>query len=152
MKIHSHNPVSASRPVNAPQPAARKADAREAGSASPTPNGHARLDAFASKVEKRLENALSNESLSPRQKAALEKERDDFHSLLARFESAYMDGAEGAKMDKADGMQKLLAHFSKSINHILAGGTPDAPKGTPTPIDPTGTTHGAGRGSIDLVG
>lgn len=166
MKIHSHTPVSGTKPVNAVQPQAKKSDPRElafgagvpvAGGkpdGAPTADGHARLEAFSKKIEKRFEGALAKEDLSPRQRQALEKERDRFHSMMARFEAAFLDGAEGPKGDAMQGMQKLLQSFGKSVGHIMAGGehtaTTDAPKSTPAATNVR--AGGRGREGIDLVG
>lgn len=166
MNIQRHNPVSAAKPVQAVQAPVKKADAREVASSAnepatppkveskPSETNGSRLEAFSKKIEGRFESALSSNNLTPRQQQALEKERDRFHSMLARFEAAYMDGAEGAKMDKNEGMQKLLANFAKSVNHIVAGndaGQPaDAGVVAPTNIAQRGS--GANRGGIDIVG
>ncbi len=141
MKIHSQSQVNAAKPVSAVPAPVKKNDPREVafGTGVPTgkpedapaAGGHARLDAFAQKIEKRFENALASKDLTPRQQQALEKERDRFHSMIARFEAAYMDGAEGAKMDKAEGMQKLLENFGKSVGHIVSGGSPDVADDAP---------------------
>lgn len=162
MSISSQNGVSGVRPVNAAQSLPKRTDPRETNfgagvpadlgkpEAAPAQEGHARLDAFSKKLETRFEGALKNENLSVRQREALQQERDRFHSLIARFESAYLDGAEGSKKNAADGIKKLVESFSKSVNHIVAGGE------IPTPTDgsgsTTGTTNNAGRGHIDLVG
>jgi len=162
MSISSQNSVSGIRPVTAAQPFAKRAESREAtfGAGVPTTNtgdsavppaneGHARLDAFSKQVESRFEHAINSRDLTPRQSAALQQERDRFHSLLSRFEAAYLDGAEGPRADAADGIQRLLANFSKSVNHILTGGESDE-----TPIQPNApsTAHNSGRGSVDLIG
>lgn len=155
MKIHSHNSVPASKPVQAAQSAPRKNDAREAvpAAAVPTGNGETpsapsqtRLDAYAQKIEKRFDSALASNALSPRQQQALEQERDRFHSMIARFEAAYMESPESAKMDKAAGMQKLLDSFGKSVSHILSGGEVAA-QAAPT----TNTAQRPGRGGIDTT-
>lgn len=163
MKIHSQSPVSAAKPVSAVPAPIKKNDPREVafGTGVPTgkpddapaTGGHARLDAFAQKIEKRFENALASKDLTPRQQQALEKERDRFHSMIARFEAAYMDGADSAKMDKAEGLQKLMASFTKSVNHILAGGA-DVVENAPKVPYPTAADLGTGRtrGGIDTVG
>lgn len=166
MKIHSHIPVSGTKPVNATQPLVKKGDARDVsfGAGVPTPEGkpadapagtgHARLDAFTQKVEKRFENALQSKDLSPRQQQALEKERDRFHSMVARFEAAYMDGTDSAKMNKADGLEKLLQSFGKSVSHILSGGEPTGTPGDHGTTQPAVKPQGGGRGrdGVDLVG
>lgn len=166
MSISSHNAVSGIRPVNAAQSLSKRTDPREAAfgagvpvdkgqpQAAPTAEGNARLEAFSKKIESRFESALNSEKLSPRQREALEQERDRFHSLLARFESAYLDGAEGPRKDAADGIHKLLQNFSKSVNHIVSGGVVTKPDdGTPTPTAATSaSTTFSGRGKIDLVG
>ncbi len=143
MKIHSQSSVNASKPVSAVPAPTKKNDAREVafGTGVPTPTGsnevepaaggHARLDAFTQKVEKRFEHALQAKDLSPRQQQALEKERDRFHSMVARFEAAYMDGADSAKMNKAEGLEKLMQSFTKSVNHIVSGGEPEVAKDAP---------------------
>ena len=164
MSISSHNAVSGIRPVNAAQPLAKRTDPREAApgagvpadkgqpEVAPKAEGHARLDAFSKKIESRFENALNSQKLSPRQREALEQERDRFQSLIARFESAYLDGAEGPRKDATEGIQKLLQNFSKSVNHIVSGGVLTKPDdGTAVPTAGTSTTSGA-RGKIDLVG
>lgn len=164
MSISSHNAVSGIRPVNAAQSLAKRTDPREAAPGAgvpadkgqpqpaPTAEGHARLDAFSKKIEGRFEHALNSQKLSPRQREALEQERDRFQSLLARFESAYLDGAEGPRKDAALGIQKLLQNFSKSVNHIVAGGVATKPDdGTPTTAASTSSTTNV-RGKIDLVG
>jgi hypothetical protein len=162
MSISSQNSVSGIRPVTAVQPFAKRVESREAtfGAGVPTTNagdhtvppandGHARLDAFSKRIESRFEQAIQSQNLSPRQTAALQQERDRFQSLLSRFEAAYLGGAEGPRADAADGIQRLLANFSKSVNHILTGG-----ESNETPIDPIdpSTAQNGGRGSIDLVG
>ncbi|MBL8863764.1 MAG: hypothetical protein JNK02_17375 [Planctomycetes bacterium] len=165
MKIHGHNPVSGAKPVNPIQSAARQGLAREKSPAAAgparaeapaqEPTGHARLDAFAGKLAQRFEAALSAQDLSPRQRLALEEQRDAFRSMISRFQDAYLSGAEAGKKDAAEGMQKLLAQFGKNVSHILAGGTTTGP-GPTTP----GTTDssvipaaGGGRtGGLDVVG
>jgi|GEM_PF-5015678 len=166
MNIQRHNPVSATKPVQAIQAPVKKADSREVVSSAtadvtkPTvenpsaSTGHSRLEAFGKKIEARFDNAMSSNNLSPRQHEALEKERDRFHSMLARFEAAYMDGAESGKMDKASGMQKLLAEFAKNVNHIVGGngaGTP-TDKGVEVPTALTQRGEGSSRRGIDIVG
>jgi hypothetical protein len=151
MKIHSHTPVNATKPIQTVASTPKRTDAKSdapfgagvpsAGGEQPTsPNAGAttRLEAFSQKIEKRFEQAFSSKDLSPRQQQALETERDRFHSMLARYESAYLDTREGPKLGQAEGMQKLLANFGKSIAHILSGGeasndaqAPDAPTRTP---------------------
>lgn len=166
MKIHSHNQVSATNPVRATQPQAKKSESRDLASGAsvhpadaqkagaPAGDGHARLDAFSKKIEKRFEGALAKADLTPRQRQALEQERDRFQSMIARFEAAYLDGAEAGKLDAAQGMQKLLQSFSKSVTHILSGGEPTSTPDDPTSVNSTATNPGAGRGrgGIDLVG
>ena len=102
----------------------------------------------------RFENALASQDLTPRQQQALEKERDRFHSLFSRYEAAYMDGADSAKMDKLEGMQKLLANFSKSVNHIVSGGEPAPTTDTSTAksAQPQGRVAARGPDGVDLVG
>jgi len=166
MKIHSHNAVNAPQPISPVHAPAKRNDPREvafgAGVATPTGkptdepggSGHARLDAFVEKLENRFNSALKSSDLSPRQQQALENERDRFHSMIARFEAAYLDGAESAKMDKAEGLSKLLEKFSKSVNHIVSGGDVQAPKDSPRMIDPAPVADGASRarGGIDTLG
>ncbi len=74
--------------------------------------------------------------------------------MVARFEAAYMDGADSAKMNKAEGLQKLLASFSKSVNHIVSGGDPKVADDAPKNVYPTAVALGTGRarGGIDTVG
>jgi len=166
MNIQRHNSVTNPKPVQAVQAPVKRADAREVASnandtavppkvdAQPADSSASRLEAFSKKIEGRFESALSSNTLTPRQQEALEKERDRFHSMLARFESTYMDGAESGKMDKADGMQKLLANFAKSVNHIVAGTNAGEPTDTrvATPTDITRRGSGSNRGGIDIVG
>ena len=167
MNIQRHTPVSATNPAQAVQAPVKKADPREVVATAndvsaktpvekaPTSPGHPRLEAFSKKIEARFENALSAEGLSPRQQQALEKERDRFHSMIARFEAAYMDGAESGKMDKSNGMQKLLADFAKTVNHIVAGGESGVPTDKKVMDAPTAMSHRAakpGRDGINVVG
>jgi hypothetical protein len=162
MSISSQNSVSGIRPVAAAQPFAKRVESREVtfGAGVPTTNtgdlavppandGHTRLDAFSKRIESRFEHAIQSQNLTPRQSAALQQERDRFQSLLSRFEAAYLGGAEGPRADAADGIQRLLANFSKSVNHILGGGESDE-----TPIQPNdpSTVQSSGRGSVDLIG
>ncbi|MDZ4830621.1 MAG: hypothetical protein SGJ09_10555 [Phycisphaerae bacterium] len=166
MNIQRHNPVSATKPVQAIQAPVKKADSREVVSSAtadvtkptvenpPASAGHSRLEAFGKKIESRFENAMSSNNLSPRQQEALENERDRLHSMLARFEAAYMDGSEGGKMDTSGGMQKLLAEFAKNVNHIVGGTGAGAPTDKRVELPTTLTQRGSGsnRGGIDIVG
>jgi hypothetical protein len=147
MKIHANNPVSGVKPASTNSPSTGSADSKKS-------SGFARLEAYASKIEKRFESALSSKGLSTRQRDALEKERDRFQSLLSRFESAYLDSADPSKKkEAAAGMQKLLANFGKSVTHILKGGETTGAEPAPRTTQPNTALNGARRsGRVDVVG
>jgi hypothetical protein len=130
MNISSSIPGAGAQPAGPLPNFARKVDAQRTsaagGAQDPVPgasrNAHPRLEAFAQKIEARFENALASQSLSARQREALEGQREEFHALIARFEAAYLDGDHASLRSTIDGMQKLLDHFGVRVSHILSGG------------------------------
>jgi hypothetical protein len=143
MKIPSTNHAASAQLANLHSDISGKSGAPRAagaGSGTPAAQAHPRLEAFAKRIETRFESALASRDLTPRQRAALEQERDRFHALLNRFQSAYLDGEHKGGRAAVQGMNKLLEQFSGTVNHILSGG---AAHGGPSPVP------GDAQGPID---
>lgn len=164
MNISSISNGAGQKPVITAQPVLRSeaakaafgAGVRETDATTPASSDPAnpRLDAFAQRIESRFKAVLESESLSPRQREALEGQYEKFQSMLNRFEAAYLDGRRTPGEGAQQGMQRLLDRFSNSVNHILAGGdAPKDPSGGSTPgsvARPIGIDGNHGR--IDKVG
>jgi hypothetical protein len=134
--------------------------ATRAGGSDVVSTVHPRLADFASKIDKRFQDAIGAKELSPRQQAALAKAQDHFHSMIARLDDASHNRG-GTESTPKEGLNKILDLFTASVGNILSGGGADQAQTettsktraraqqVPAPVVDTTKTRGS---IIDTVG
>lgn len=94
--------------------------------AAATPSLDPRLAAYARNVDTRLKVAIENSSTGPREKAALEAAQKHFHSMVYRFDEAFLsEGRPKLDMAPSGGMNKVFEHLSNAVNTVLTHGKVD---------------------------
>ncbi|MDZ4774604.1 MAG: hypothetical protein SGI72_15865 [Planctomycetota bacterium] len=121
--------VSGQKTTTPPKQVAEKHAERNAQAprvAAESPALDPRLAAYARNVDSRLKVAIENASNEPREKAALEAAQKQFHSMVFRFDEAFLtEGKPKIDMAPGAGMNKIFEHLSNAVKTVLTHGNVD---------------------------
>lgn len=86
-----------------------------------------RLAAYKDKVSARIEYALKNdETLTDRQRYALETAKSKFEGMIQRLDEAYAnDTANAGKKPIKAGLNQVMQMLTSNFNHVTSGGNVD---------------------------